>query len=69
MTKAIRLVGAMICGLSARAYADSAPGDLARCNTGAGNAYMYCTNHRFPLQDCQRDHAWTLTQCAIQYPY
>lgn len=68
MTKAIRLAGALICGLSASASAEDAPGDLSRCLIGAGNAYHYCVAH-FPIQDCQRDHLWTQTQCAIQYPF
>jgi hypothetical protein len=69
MNKAIRLAASIACMLSARVLLAEEPGDLAKCYTGAGTAYLYCTNHGYPLADCQRDHEWTLTQCAIQYPY
>lgn len=48
--------------------AEEGPGDGARCLTNAGTAYLYCTSHGYPQADCSRDHTWTITQCAIQFP-
>lgn len=61
------IVMSVIAAGTAQGEEDS--GDLARCYAGAGTAYMYCTSHGYPIGACSESHTWTVTQCAIQYPY
>jgi hypothetical protein len=65
----IRITAAVLSLVAAgTSSAEEGPGDGALCLALAGTSYLYCMNHGYPPADCSRDHTWTITQCAIQFP-